>query len=86
MNCIDEVGRWQATTIAPQKSSVTLFTSDTHQSRLNPQVRIGDAVALLNRTPKILGVTLDTHFTFGPHARPAIVSSGPQVPSISLKP
>ena len=56
--------------IAPQKSRVTLFTSDTHQSRLPPQVRIGDVMAPLNsrRTPKILGVTLDTHFTFGPHA------------------
>ena len=54
--------------IAPKKSSVTLFTSDTHQSRLHPQVRIGDAVAPLNRTPKIRGVTLDTLFTFGPHA------------------
>ena len=45
---------------------MTLFTSDTHQSLLHPHVRIGEAVALLNRTPKILGVTLDTHFTFGP--------------------
>ena len=36
-------------------------TSDTRQSRLHPQVRIGDAVAPLNGTPKILGVTLDTH-------------------------
>ena len=27
--------------IAPQKSSMTLFTSDTHQSRLHPQERIG---------------------------------------------
>ena len=54
--------------IAPQKSSVTLFTSDTHQSRLHPQVRIDDAADPLNRTFKILGVTLDTHFTFSPHA------------------
>ena len=54
--------------IAPQKSSVTLFTSDTHQSDSTPQERIGDAGAPLNRTLKILGVTLDTHFTFGRHA------------------
>ena len=53
----------------PQISSVTLHTSDTHQSRLHPQVRIGDAVTPLNRTPKILGVTLDTLFTFDPHTR-----------------
>ena len=58
--------------IAPQKSSVILFTSDTHQSRLHPQVRIGDAVAPLNRTPKIQGVTLDTLFTFSPHARDCV--------------
>ena len=53
--------------IAPQKSSVTLFTSDTHQSRLHPQVQNGDAVAPLNRTPEMMGVTLDTHFIFAPH-------------------
>ena len=54
--------------ITHQKSNVTLLTSDTHQSQLHPHVQISDAVAQLNRTPKILGVTLDTHFTFGPHA------------------
>ena len=49
------------------------FTSDTYHSWFHPQVCIGDEVASLNRTPKILGVTLDTHFTFGPHARNCIV-------------
>ena len=56
----------------PLNPSVTLVTSDTHHSRLHPQVRIGDTVAPLNRAPKILGVTLDTHFTFGPHARDCV--------------
>ena len=55
--------------IAPQKSSVTLFTPDTHQSRYHPQVKIGDALIPLNKNPKILGVKWDTHFTFGPHVR-----------------
>ena len=55
-----EVGRWQVTGLAPQKS-------DTHLSRLHPQVLIGDAVDPLNRIPKIPGVTLDTHF-FVPQA------------------
>ena len=41
-------------------------------SRLNPQVQIGDATAPLNRTPKIPGVMLDTHFTFGTHARDCV--------------
>ena len=58
--------------IAHQKSRITLFTSDTHQSRLHPQVRIGDTVAPLNTTPKILGVTLGIHFTFVPHARDCV--------------
>ena len=39
--------------IAPQKSSVTRFTSDTHLSRLHPQARIGDPVGQSDRTPKI---------------------------------
>ena len=55
--------------ISPQKSRVKLLTSDTHQSWLHSQVWIGNAEAPLYRTPKILGVTLDTHFTLGPHAR-----------------
>ena len=60
--------------IAPQKSSVTLFTSDTHryQSWFHPKVPIGDEVALLNRTPKIPRVTLDTHFIFGHHAHDCV--------------
>ena len=63
---------WAKMVFAPQKSSVTLFTSDTHQFRIHPQVRIGDVVAPLNRTAKILSVTVDTHFTFGPHARDCV--------------
>ena len=35
----------------------------------NHTIRIGDEVAPLNRTPKILGVTLNTHFTFDPKFR-----------------
>ena len=38
------------------------------QSWLYPAVQIGDEVVPLNRTPKIMGSTLDTHFAFGPHA------------------
>ena len=59
----------------PIKSSVTLFTPDTHQSHLHPKVKIGDDVIPLNRTPKILGVTWDTHLTFAAHARDIIARS-----------
>lgn len=55
--------------IAPDKSSVTLFTSDTHQSRIHPTASIGNSRIPLDKTPKILGVTWDTHFTFSPHVK-----------------
>ena len=69
--------------IALQKSSVTLFTSDTHKPRLHPQVRIGDAVAPLNRTPKswVLRWTPTSTSAF----TPTIVSSGLRGPSMSRR-
>ena len=53
--------------IAPQKSTATSTDSTLKWVRIG-----GDVVAPLNRTPKILGVTLDTHFTFGPPARDCV--------------
>ena len=61
--------------ISPHKSLVTLFTPDTHQSHLHPNVKIGDHVIHLNRTLKILAVTWDTHLTFAAHARDVIARS-----------
>ena len=58
--------------IAPQKSSVTLFTPDTHQSHYHPQVKIHDSLIPLDRSPKILGINWDTHLNFGAHARTTI--------------
>ena len=55
--------------IATHKSSVTLFTPDTHQSHLHPKVKIDDDVIPLNRTRKILGVTWDPQSS--PHLRAA---------------
>ena len=51
-----------------QKSSMTLFISDSHHFWLHPQLRIGNGVAPLNKTQKLLADTLDTHFNFSPHA------------------
>jgi len=71
----DNMVRWaenKGLAIAPHKSSVTLFTPDTHQSQHHPQVSIKGVPIPLNRTPKILGITLDTHLTFGPHIRTTI--------------
>ena len=58
--------------IATQKSGVTLFTSDTHLSDSSFKCESVTGWPPWNRTPKILGVTLNTHFTFAPHARDCV--------------
>ena len=83
LSLISEWARDLDLEIAPNKSSVTLFTPNTHEHSVHPQVKIEEKVDLggvfgtvfldrvlpLEPQPKILGVTLDTHFTFAPHAR-----------------
>ena len=49
------------------KSTVTLFTLDTHEHHLHPQVKLADHVLPLKKKPKVLGVTLDTQLTFTQH-------------------
>ena len=49
------------------KSPVTLFTPDTHEHHLHPQVKLADQVLPFKKKPKVLGVTLDTHLTFTQH-------------------
>ena len=51
-------------TVSTTKSTVTLFTPDTHEHHIHPQVKLADQVLLLE---KKLGVTLDTHLTFTQH-------------------
>ena len=40
---------------------------DTHEHHLHTQVKLVDQVLPLERKPKVLGVTLDTHLTFTQH-------------------
>ena len=54
-------------TVSTAKYTVTLFTSDTHEHHLHPQVKLADQVLPLKKKPKVLGVTLDTHLTFTKH-------------------
>ena len=56
-------------TIAPSKSSVTLFTPWTKQFNAQPRVTCQNTELPREKTPKILGVTLDPSFTFTPHAK-----------------
>ena len=67
-----DVASWaeeRGLTISLPKSHVTLFTSDSHQSQLDPGVSLGGEALPLCRNPKILGVTLDPHLTFAPHVK-----------------
>ena len=54
-------------TVSTAKSTVTLFTPDTHEHHLRPQVKLADHVLPLEKKPKVLGVTLDTILIFTQH-------------------
>ena len=51
-------------TVSTDKSTVTLFTPDTHEHHLHPLVKLADQVLPLDKKPNVLGVTLDTNITF----------------------
>ena len=67
-----DVAAWaggRGLTISAAKSTITLFTSDLHQSHLHPQVSLLNSPLPLNRNPRIPVVTFEPHFTFSPHIR-----------------
>ena len=49
------------------KSTVTLFTPDPKLANTHPKIKISDAELPLVRNPKLLGVYLDTFFSFNTH-------------------
>ena len=53
--------------ISAPKSSVILFTPDAAQANTRPKIKIADSELPLVRSPKILGVYLDTFFSFNNH-------------------
>ena len=53
--------------ISAAKSSVTLFTPDSAQVNTRPKIKIADSELPLVRSPKLLGVYLDTFFSFNKH-------------------
>ena len=55
--------------ISTPKSTVTLFTPDPFQVRIHSKIAIADAILPQERTPKILGVLLDTSFAFHHHCK-----------------
>ena len=51
------------------KYTVALFTPDTHEHNIYPQVKLADQVLPLEKKPEVLGVTLDTNLTFTQHRK-----------------
>ena len=54
--------------ISAPKSSVTLFTPDTHQAETHPRIHIKDSRLPLVQCPNILGVHIDTSLSFNEHS------------------
>ena len=54
--------------ISTPKSSVTLFTPDTHQAKTHPRILIEYSRLPLVQCPKILGVHMDTSLSFNKHS------------------
>ena len=54
--------------ISTPKSSVTLFTLDTHQAKTHPRIFIEDSWLPLVQCPQILGVHMDTSLSFNKHS------------------
>ena len=71
-----QVGVAKTTLHLCAKSSMTFFTTDPHQHHHHPQVKYEGALIPLAKNPKILGVTLDPHFTFSPHAKKVVDKMG----------
>ena len=71
-SAMSDLDRWvesKGLALAPEKSTVSLFTPDTHQSHHHPQVLLRGTHLKLDRHPTILGVTFDPHFTFSQHSK-----------------
>ena len=65
--------------LSAPKSSVTLFTSDRQQSNTHPTVLLNNTPLPLDKHPRLLGVTLDPHFTFGHHISNLVTRATPRL-------
>jgi hypothetical protein len=55
--------------VSPTKSTVTLFTPDTKEFKEQPEIKMKDCTVPHEHTPKLLGVTFDTMYTFSHHVK-----------------
>src|SRR5688572_9661023 len=56
-------------TLNPDKSTATLFTPDTHEYNITRNPTFSNIIIPTVKSPKILGLTLDSAFTFAEHAK-----------------
>ena len=75
MNTLAEYLEERNLIISPEKSTVTWFTPATAEANLHPEVTIKEKQIKLDKTPKLLGVTFDTMFCFGPHIRNTVTKA-----------
>ena len=61
--------------LSAEKSTVTLFTPDTKEYNIHPQVIIDNTIVPLEKNPKLLGVVFDTMHTFTPHINNTITKA-----------
>ena len=59
--------------ISPEKSTLTLSTPDTKETRASPVVKINDKVIKTDPAPKVLGVTSNSMNTFTKHIKITII-------------
>jgi hypothetical protein len=55
--------------VSLKKCSVTLHTPNTREHNRHPAIHINGTALSLAKTPKLLGVTFDTSFTFTTHCK-----------------
>ena len=55
-------------------STVTHLTPDTREHHIHPHVKLADHVLQLEKKPRVLGVTFDTHLTFTQHCNSIAVN------------
>ena len=76
------VSQWaerKGLTLSAQKSTVSLFSSDTHQTHSHPVVTLNSSPLPLAENPRILGVTFDPRFTFSPHISSLVSRASPRL-------
>ena len=60
---------------SPEKSTVTLFTLNTKEYKIHPEVKIQGHTVRLEQNPKLLGVTFDTMFNFSTHIKNTVTKA-----------